>query len=268
MIVQVRLRIREASESVQAALAYPLYAWLLSQIPEHEGDRLHEQGMRPISQYLWNNLQTRENWWTVNLLNDEAVECFLPVLEKKESAQLHQRSIEFTSCEVERIEDAHVFVRRAQKLSLENRFPLELLTPTSFRQEGRYAIFPQESLILQSLIARWGMCFPEMPLDDPDAMQAMLRGLHIVDYRLQTLRHPLKQTRIPSFIGRVVLEARLPAPLMEVFKTLYCFAPYSGLGVKTALGMGGVSIQVDKEQWNVERIRAFTLNTKDHRIAF
>ena len=87
------------------------------------------------------------------------------------------------------------------------------------------------------------MCFPNMPLDDPDAVQAILRGLHIVDYRLQTLRHPLKQVHIPSFSGRVVLEARLPAPLLEVFKTLYCFAPYSGVGIKTALGMGGVGIQ-------------------------
>ena len=30
---------------------------------------------------------------------------------------------------------------------------------------------------------------------------------------------------------------------MDVFKTLYCFAPYAGIGVKTALGMGGIQIQ-------------------------
>ena len=96
---------------------------------------------------------------------------------------------------------------------------------------------------MQSLITHWGMCFPEMPLDDADAFAAMQQGLHIVDYRLQTLRYPLKRTRIPSFVGRMVMEARLPAPLMDVFKTLYCFAPYAGIGVKTALGMGGIQIQ-------------------------
>lgn len=167
----------------------------------------------------------------------------MPILEHKKTAVLHQRVLTFESCQVEQIDEPSVFVRRAQALPPDNRFTLELLTPTSFKQDGRYVIFPQESLILQSLVARWGMCFPNMPLDDPDAVQATLRGLHIVDYRLQTLRHPLKQTRIPSFIGRVVLEDRLPAPLMEVFRTLYCFAPYSGLGIKTALGMGGVGIQ-------------------------
>lgn len=243
MIAQVRLKIKEAPEPVQPAMAYPLYAWLLSQISAQEGEQLHEQGMRPVSQYLWCNPKTQENWWTVNLLNDEASSLFLPILVREKMARLHQCVLEFSSCEVERIDSASALIRRAQELHLENRYPLELLTPTSFKQEGRYAIYPQESLILQSLVARWGMCFPNMPLDDPEAVQAIVRGLHIVDYRLQTLRHPLKQARIPSFIGRIVLEARLPAPLMEVFKTLYCFSPYSGMGIKTALGMGGVSIQ-------------------------
>lgn len=243
MIVQIRLKIKKAPEPVQPSMAYPLYAWLLSQILKQEGERLHEQGMRPVSQYLWCNPKTRESWWTVSLLDDEAAALFLPILEREKTARLHQCVLEFSSCEVERIDSASELIRRAQALPLENRYPLELLTPTSFKQEGRYVIYPQESLILQSLVARWGICFPDMPLDDSDAVQAILRGLRIVDYRLQTLRHPLKQVRIPSFIGRVVLEARLPAPLMEVFRTLYCFAPYSGVGIKTALGMGGVGIQ-------------------------
>lgn len=242
MIAQVKLNIREMNEPVQPAMAYPLYAWLLSQIPAQEGERLHEQGMRPVSQHLWHHPKTQESRWTVNLLDDEAVELFLPILEREKTARLHAGELAFSSCEVERLDSPAALIRRAQALPCENRFPLELRTPTSFKQEGRYVIFPQESLILQSLIARWGMSFPDMPLDDPDAVQAILRGLHIVDYRLQTLRHPLKQTRIPSFVGRVILEARLPAPLMDVWKALYSFAPYAGLGIKTALGMGGVGI--------------------------
>lgn len=29
---------------------------------------------------------------------------------------------------------------------------------------------------------------------------------------------------------------------MEIVKTLYVFAPYAGMGIKTALGMGGVRL--------------------------
>ena len=75
------------------------------------------------------------------------------------------------------------------------------------------------------------------------AVQAMLAGLHIVDYRLHTVRYSMKQTKIPSFLGRIILEAHLPAPLLEMFRTLYVFAPYAGIGIKSALGMGGVKIE-------------------------
>lgn len=245
MIAQVKLKIAEENEPYRASMAYSLYAWLLSQVSADEGERLHRQALRPVSQYLWYDAQKQEHWWIVNLLNGEAVELFLPTLEQAETAQLHHKTLNFSAREVVQIDSAHDLIRQANDLKIDHRFTMELATPTAFKQKERYAIFPQESLILQSLVAKWELCFPDTPINDPDAMQAILQRVHIVDYRLQTLRYPLKQIQIPSFIGRVVLEMRLPAPLTEVFKTLYCFAPYAGLGVKTALGMGGVRLKAD-----------------------
>lgn len=179
MIVQAKLHIENIPERFSLSLAYPLYAWLLSQVSAEDGNRLHEQGTRPVNQYLWLDTETREGWWTVNLLNNEAIELFAPVLEEKKEVRLHLCKFSFDSCEFERIEAPHVFVKRAQGLTLDWRFSIELLTPASFKQNGRYVIFPQESLILQSLIVRWGLCFPDMPLDDADAFAAMLtRAAH------------------------------------------------------------------------------------------
>ena len=50
MIVQHRIALDTADIFVGPALAYPLYAWLLSNVPSEYGDALHEQGTRPISQ--------------------------------------------------------------------------------------------------------------------------------------------------------------------------------------------------------------------------
>ncbi|MBP3655955.1 MAG: CRISPR system precrRNA processing endoribonuclease RAMP protein Cas6 [Clostridia bacterium] len=242
MIVRAALRLKGREEPYGAALAYPLYAWLLSMIPHEEGDRMHEQGIRPVSQYVWHDHKAQEDWWIVNLLNDEAIALFLPVLEQVKEADLHRQTIRFGMRQIERIDSAQAFIQRAHALPEAKRYEFLFSAPTSFKQNGRYVIFPQEALILQSLVGHWNLCYPEVTLDDPDAMQAILRGVYITDYKLQTLRHSLKQTRIPSFIGKVVLDVRLPAPLAEVFRTLYCFAPYAGMGIKTALGMGGVQI--------------------------
>lgn len=240
MIIQHRIQLKPGEMPVGATLAYPLYAWLLSHLSQERGDALHEQSIHPISQYVHRDgVQVQ---WIVNLLTDEAIEWFHPILEKESAAQLRQGIVEFGERTVETIASAQTLIARAQNLSEDRRFALEMATPTAFKQNSRYTIFPQESLILQSLVHRWESCFPELPLDDADAMLAMLAGVHIVDYRLHTLRYPLKQTRIPSFQGRIILESHLPVPLMEILKALYVFAPYAGLGIKTALGMGGVKI--------------------------
>ncbi len=244
MIVQYRLKLKNETEPYGASLAYPLYAWLLSQVPTQVGEEMHVQGIKPISQAVCRGDASGNAYWIVNLLTDQAVDAFGQVLEKAECAQLHQRCIYFEGKAVESIDGPQMLIRRAELLREQNRLTMNLLTPTSFKQAQRYVIFPQEHLILQSLVQRWDMCFPEMPLDDPDAMQAMLQYVHIADYQLRTLRHPLKQTRIPAFQGRMVLEARLPVPLKEILDVLYCFAPYSGIGIKTTLGMGAIGIEM------------------------
>ena len=131
---------------------------------------------------------------------------------------------------------------RAGRSCSESRAKLIFLSPCAFKQAGRYAIFPQENLLLQSLIAHWNAAFPEYALSDPDALQALQQGLHIVDYNLHTTRYLLKETRIPAFQGNVTIEARLAPPLLELWNALLSFAPYGGIGIKTTLGMGGTRV--------------------------
>ena len=138
---------------------------------------------------------------------------------------------------------------RAGRSCSESRAKLIFLSPCAFKQAGRYAIFPQENLLLQSLIAHWNAAFPEYALSDPDALQALQQGLHIVDYNLHTTRYLLKETRIPAFQGNVTIEARLAPPLLELWNALLSFAPYGGIGIKTTLGMGGTTTAFQKRNF-------------------
>ena len=82
-------------------------------------------------------------------------------------------------------------------------------TPCAFKQAGRYAIYPQEFLLLQSLVLHWSTAFPDCQLSDPDALDAILCGLRIRDYSLHTVTYHIKNTCIPGFVGSAVVEARL-----------------------------------------------------------
>lgn len=103
-------------------------------------------------------------------------------------------------------------------------------------------IFPDVHLILQSLLSKWNGVAPNMQVCDPDVLRMLEEQIWIRDYRLQTQRFELKAQKIPGFSGTIWLQNRLPAPLMEIWKGLLYFSTFSGLGVKTALGMGAVAL--------------------------
>lgn len=243
MILQLRLSLGLPPAEATPTIAYPLYAWLLSHVSQEAGDRYHENSLRAISHYVHLRAPAHRPEWVVNLLTQEAVSLFLPVLEEMEEAWLRHKRISCVCTMAERIDTPQAFFDLGEARSPEARLPLDFLTPTSFKQQGRYVIYPQEGLMLQSLCNRWNLCFPARPMDTQVLLPALLAGVRIADYSLRSLRYPLKQASIPSFQGRVVLEAHLPRPESALFRALYCFAPYAGMGIKTALGMGGVTIQ-------------------------
>lgn len=221
------------------AAAYRLYAWLLQQLPQELGDAWHLPGKSPVAQYLACDAARENNIWILHLLDDCAAGALAPVLEHLQTVQLHENTLHAALSKPPCRVSARELTEQAQQLPDVRRRQIGFVTPTAFKQDGQYVIFPQERLLLQSLILRWNEIFPELSLQDEDAFLALVRGLSIRDYRLTTARYPLKNVRIPGFYGTVWIESRLPAPLEEVWRQLICFLPYVGVGIKTTLGMGG-----------------------------
>lgn len=131
----------------------------------------------------------------------------------------------------------------AAREELASRTRLWFRTPCAFKQAGRYAIYPQEFLLLQSLVLHWNTAFPDCQLSDRMRWTPSCAGCASRDYSLHTVSYPIKNTRIPGFVGSAVVEARLALPLLELWNALLSFAPYGGIGIKTTLGMGGVSVE-------------------------
>ena len=72
-------------------------------------------------------------------------------------------------------------------------------------------------------------------------------GLRISDYALRSTGFRLKETVIPGFTGRLTIRSLLSPPLAELWSTLLSWAEYSGIGIKTTLGMGGASIDTQQQ---------------------
>lgn len=247
MIVQYRLKLKgPEGQPISNTWAYRLYAWLLDRVPEEYAAFAHKQENRCLSQYLDGDL------WVLNLLGREAAEIFGAVLDKTEEISLNLALLHVDeNCRhtVERPED---FLNRGRELHC-SRAELRFRSPTAFRQAGRYAIYPETGLILQSLLAGWNQLYPEYLLEDGDMLAELKGGINIVDYSLRTVRFRLKDTAVPGCLGWATVEARLPIVLLELWNALLCFAQFSGLGIKTALGMGGVRTFSTTANYGFER---------------
>lgn len=239
MIEQLQIALTLSEDvRISQAYAYRLYGWLLEQLSPEWGNILHEQGEHPIAQYLHFSPERQTFVWTVNILNDELRHVVVPVLEQVQQIQLHELSLHAELLSRVKPVSAQQLICIGQDQS-ENRARLTFCSPCAFKQGGRYAIYPQEGLVLQSLIQHWNNAFPEFSLADPDAFQALAQGLRIIDYDLRTTRYLIKGTRIPAFRGSVTVEAKLAPPLLALWNALLNFAPFGGVGIKTTLGMGG-----------------------------
>ncbi len=117
---------------------------------------------------------------------------------------------------------------------------LRLLTPTTFKTEGRYAVFPTAALILYSAAAKWSALGLNASVEDEEALRQMEEHTAFTGYRLHSAYYGMKGVRVQAFTGSVTLSARGPEPMLHLFDMLMNGLRFTGLGVKTSPGMGGV----------------------------
>ena len=219
--------------------AYAFYSCLLSLLPGEYVDELHRQGETPISQCLYE--EKTDTYWKIHLLDQATSDGLSSVLNNLKTLPLNTGEIGLDLIDKETV-TAEALIRSARDNVSERFFSLRFLSPTAFKQAGRYYVLPDKELILQSLFNKWNAVFLSYSLEDEDAFQMILDGIRISDFNLRTTRFLLKDNKIPGFIGNLRIDTNLSAPLMEIWKTLLTFSECSGIGIKTALGMGGVSI--------------------------
>lgn len=220
---------------------YYLYAALLEGASPAWGEALHRNGVTPVSQYL--SREGKRLVWRVTLLGRESETALSPTLERRTEYRLLREGVALAVTGRVRDTVADVEALFARCHGCTGRHRLEVRTPAAFKSRGHYQILPTQRLLLQSLIKQWNGCFPDCPIEDEDGegMEAMAAGLLCRSYQLRDQGYGLKGSRVPGFVGGLTLESgRLAGFHRTLADALLCFSGYAGIGIKTALGMGGV----------------------------
>lgn len=234
------LSVSESKWLPRSEWGYWLYAALLEKASKSFGSRVHEDAVTPISQFL--TIKDNNLYWRVTLLGKESQAALGDVIHTIDALYLRHEKlrlpIEKRTVKKVAMPDSFFLVGETRGGAHSFRFH----TVTAFKHQGKYVTLPTPRLLLQSLMKKWNGSFPDCPIEDADGhgLDAMAAGLRFRDFQLRSGAFRLKGAVIPGFVGAITVENQLDGFHRKLADALLLFAPFAGIGIKTALGMGGV----------------------------
>lgn len=243
MLAELRMKLEADSSEFGYYQSSNMQGILMEQIDNNYAEVLHEQGLKPYSQYI---LVGEAKEWIVTTLTKEAYYKIMTPL-------LDERFTEFTINK----KDMHIKIqskelKKISKQELLDEFysneydkylNLEFLTPTAFKSDGRYIIFPDVRYIYQSLMNKYSASSKDMNMYDDETLEQLVRNSRIIRYKLRSTVFPLEGVKVPAFKGEIGIKITGTDTMAKYARLLARFGEYSGVGIKTSIGMGALRIR-------------------------
>ena len=232
-----------------ASMGSILHGALMERLPGDYAAYLHTENLRPYSQSIRWDRETGRVLWRIGTLDRTAGEIIGGVLHGIGSIHLRQKGysidVQNIQCIAQRsyqdIADEYFRAETAPRGA-----ELHFLTPTSFKQGGAYIILPESALILQSILTRWNRFCPDIRIEEDDLVQTLAAHTRLTRYALRSAAFSVEGYSIRGFCGQIALQFAGNDMVRRILGTLLAFAPYAGIGIKTALGMGAAETNIWK----------------------
>lgn len=220
-----------------------MHGMILEKLPVDVVKMLHESKLRPFSQYLIPKPEQKLSWH-IGLWDKNVAEIIEPILVSLQQFTIKHKGISLEVVEVDKriISYQDYFANFFVSANVCRRYEVNFLTPCSHKRDGQYVIFPTVDLMIQSVAKRYCAFIHDFSLDDPEAITQIIQHMRIVRYSLRSAVYYLNGTKITGYLGKITIQIQGPEQLARLAGALLSFAEYAGLGIKTALGMGGVRI--------------------------
>ena len=216
---------------------------LMELLPSDYAGKLHENQLKPFSQHI--EPCDKGIKWSLHCLNDgcmkyigDALMSDIDKIElKNKEKELNIISRSMKSITYKNLIDDTYFGETSNFINI------YFNTPSSFKVDGRYIIYPDMELIYKNLVHKFDAFSNEFSIYDEYMIESLIENSMITSYKLQSVNYSMESIKIPSYIGRITVRINNSAQIANIAKLLFSFGEYSGIGIKTALGMGAVRIE-------------------------
>ena len=221
-----------------------LHGMLIEMLPEPYPEVLHENGLRPLSMFVYVKSETEFEWHIMSI-DDDLTKAINAVLREGMILTSRNQQADWIVKKVEQqtttVADYMANIFLAPEASRGVRVTLK--TPATHKSNGRYLIFPSVDILAMNLRAHVCRMLPDLPFGDDQVINEILSHCYISRYELRSSTYNLEGHYVPGYYGRFEIHFQGPDPLRRLAETLFSFAAWCGIGAKTALGMGGCVIE-------------------------
>lgn len=241
VLAKLRMKLNKKDE-LSWQMASLFHGVLMEQLPEDYAAELHVSKRHPYTQHIE---RCGEDWyWIVTALNEDTANKMLKdilmnlsefVLRKH---QLSIRILEKSYQEVSNQELARAFYQEQASRYITIRF----ITPTSFKQNGRYVNYPDIRSMFSNLMNKYDASNHDETMWDEDTLEQLTEKTVISRYELRSTIFCIEGIKIPAFVGKITLRIDGTQTMTNFANMLFNFGQYSGIGIKTALGMGAIRL--------------------------
>lgn len=236
-----KLRIELDSSQISYQQSSNLQGVLMEQIDTDYAQELHQYSLNPYSQYVVK--EKDKIVWYICTVNEEAYENIILPLEELKQITIRRKEIttNVVGRSIEILEESEL-MKQFYEESCDRYLNLQFCTPTAFKRDGKYVNYPDLRLVYGSLMRKYSAASEELDMYDEETLEELVRNSEIIRYRLQTMPFPLEKVQINGFVGNVCIKIKGTETMANYIRLLCRFGEYSGVGIKTSMGMGAMQL--------------------------
>lgn len=239
MLAQIKMEI-EAS-GLNTNMGSLFHGYLMSVIDTAYAEYFHHNTTNPYTSCIYRDRESKKFFWRITTFNKNAFDMIISYFLENDikTIFLENKDLEVTvkslSLNKTSFEELYLNANKKNKINL--------ISPTSFKSEGVTHIFPNIRILLAGVIAKINQHSDSVKLEDEKIVNEFLDRVYIYDYNLKTQAFHLEKIKIKGFIGSMNIAIKgEDSALNQILNFLIMVSEYTGLGIKTSLGMGGVKI--------------------------
>lgn len=245
MLARLEMKLK-CEEELNYQMSSLFHGVLMELLPKEYADYLHLSQLHPYTQHLE---YKEKNWyWVVCCLNKETTKTIIQdTLWNTEKIEIKKRDMEIFIGQKKYDEVSYRELMEEFYEKDANRYiQLHFISPTAFKQQGKYVFYPDLRCIFQSLMNKYDVAVQEETMLDRDTLEQLCDAVQVIRYDLKSTSFPMEGIKIPAFIGKITIKMNGTQTMANFANMLFRFGEYAGVGIKTAIGMGYIKMTEER----------------------